>query len=156
MTRSVLCVAIFLLFTGSPARAQDLSFPIVNGASLAGVTEFDARLFVTAAFHGSDTEKNAFQDAALTTFVTGLVRAGITPSASAPNFLDCELSTVQSQLGIAYNADLFYYVPDEAKGLWSIAWRASGVVGIGEDVSPQSLAQECVDQFLAEWKKHNP
>ena len=143
-----------LLVAAAPASGQQ--FPDQNGSALAGVTEFDARVFVLA-WLDVDEDRARFRDNATDAFILALRRDGIRVEPAAPNYLICEITAAQpTEAIVVFNWDIAYYAynPD---GIHLLLWNDGGIAARGTNVfTAEDAAKLCGDAVASEWLRWNP
>jgi len=152
MRQAIAILAILL--TNLDLQAQAI-FPEQNGASLAGVKEFDARFVITVWLNMEQNQSN-FQRNTESAFQLGLRRDGVVVDQVAPNYLLCVTNFVFNTEIIFFSIDVKYYtyITD---GVHYLNWETSLAGSVGSsNFNSDMIAKECVDLFSEEWLKWNP
>ena len=137
------------------ARVDAQTFPDGNGAALAGVYEFDARVIVSTWLE-IDSKRDRFRENAETAFILALRRDGVRVEITAPNYLYCYIKAadvLDSVVAYAWSVEYYDYNPD---GLNALLWRSGGIVTVGRNnFTSESAVEECENAFASEWLRWN-
>ena len=155
--RWILAIITLIVIGGSvPGVGGAQIFPDANGASLAGVEEFDAAVAVRT-WLSMDEDEERFQANANASFIVTLRRDGVRVESSAPNYLLCSISVAGVlDTTAAYHWSVDYY-DFNTTGLHTLLWTYGGIVTVGlNNFTPESTIEECANAFTSEWLRWNP
>ena len=155
--RWILAIITLIVIGGSvPGVGGGQIFPEENGASLAGVEEFDARVLVLV-WLSMDGDEERFQANANASFILALRRDGVRVESSAPNYLRCDIAVAEVlDTTAAYHWSVQYY-DFNATGLHTLRWTTGGIVTVGlNNFTAESTIEGCANAFTSEWLRWNP
>ena len=155
--RWILAIITLVVIGGSvPGVGGAQIFPDENGASLAGVEEFDALVLVPA-WLSMDEDEETFRANANASFILALRRDRVRVESSSPNYLLCSIAVAEVRdTTAAYHWSIEYY-DYNATGLHTLLWTRGGIVTVGLDnFTPESTIERCANAFASEWLRWNP
>ena len=155
--RWILAIITLVVIGGSvPGVGGAQIFPDANGASLAGVEEFDAAVAVLV-WLSMDEDEETFRANANASFILALRRDGVRVESSAPNYLLCNIAVAKVlDTTAAYYWSIQYY-DYNATGLHTLLWMTGGISTVGlNNFTPESTIEGCANAFASEWLRWNP
>ena len=155
--RWILAIITLVVIGGSvPGVGGAQIFPDANGASLAGVEEFDAAVAVRA-WLSMDEDEETFQRSANASFILALRRDGVRVESSSPNYLLCSIGVAEVVDAMAAYYWTVQYYDYNATGLHTLLWSIGGIVTVGlNNFTPESTIEYCANAFASEWLRWNP
>ncbi len=149
-------VAAVLFLTPVDGMAQGIDH-------LKGLTSVDPRVYVTWDDRITLKTESQFERQAETALELGLLRAGLRVDTTAPNFLNCEVVVIVSDLekqgnsvsyawSVAFRERLFR----AGEGVWADTWSTMGVVTVGiNNLDGETLGESCSEEFELAWRRAN-